>query len=65
MASKGTKQIIQQLIKYELDIRHVSDECKYKKDIITAERKHGLRQELIRGYDVILNNFFVEEKLFY
>lgn len=65
MPSKEIKQVICQLKNYDLDIRDVPDEIKHNKDIVAAERKYGLRQELKRGYDIIHNAFFVEEKIFY
>ena len=58
------KQIVIKLIKNKsicyidipLDLRD-------DKDIIEAERRTGMRVLASRGYDVILNNFFVEEEI--
>lgn len=65
MTKKEVKEIICQLKCYELSIKDVPEEVYYDKDIIAAERKFGLREELNRGFDVIHNFFFVEEKIFF
>lgn len=63
MTAKEIKQIIRRLKSHEMSIRDVPEEVRYDKNIVEAERKFGLRQELNRGYDVIHNFFFVEEKI--
>lgn len=64
MTNKEIKQIIRQLKSHEMSIRDVPEEVRHDKDIVAAERKFGLRKEFNRGFDVIHNFFFVEEKIF-
>lgn len=65
MTDKEIKQIIHQLKSYEMSIKDVPEEVRYDKKVVAAERKLGLRREFNRGFDVIHNFFFVEEKIFY
>ena len=62
---KDIKQLIEQLKKYEIRVQDVPEELRFNKDIITSERKYGLRKSGYRGYDVIILKFFVEELTFY
>lgn len=48
-----------------MSIKDVPEEVRHHKNILATERKLGLRKELNRGFDVIHNFFFVEEKIFY
>lgn len=65
MTKKEIKQIIHQLRSCEISINEVPEEVRYHEDIVAVERKLGLRKELHRGFDVINQSFFVEEKVFY
>lgn len=65
MTIKEIKQIIRQLESHEMSVMDVPEEVRYHKKIVTTERKLGLRKELNRGFDVIHNFFFVEEKIFF
>lgn len=64
MTDKDIKQIVRQLKSHEMSIKDVPEEVRHHKNILAAERKFGLRRELNRGFDVIHNFFFVEEKIF-
>ena len=63
MAKSEVKEIIKQLKKKEIGVFDVPKE--YEKDIqiVTFERKSGLRITGKRGFDIISNSFFVEEDL--
>lgn len=65
MTEKEIKQIIRQLKTYKLSIDDVPEEVAFDKEIIRAERKYRLRRTKNRGFDVINQNFFVEEEIFY
>ena len=65
MTEKEIKQIIRQLKSYKLSIEDVPEEVAFDKEIIRAERKYRLRRTKNRGFDVINQNFFVEEEMFY
>lgn len=65
MTEKEIKQIIRQLKTYKLSIDDVPEEVAFDKEIIRAERKYRLRRTKNRGFDVINQNFFVEEEMFY
>lgn len=56
--------IISKLENGELKVRNVPDELALESDIIRIERKLGLRKSGRRGFDVITQNFFVEEQWF-
>ena len=60
---KEVKKIISDLKKYKITIRDIPDEIKDDWDLIVAERRMGLRTIGRRGYDVIDDSFFVEEKI--
>ena len=59
------KRIIKELKSGELAVRSVPEEFALDTDIIRAERKLKLRKSGHRGFDVITQNFFVEEQWFY
>lgn len=59
------KQIIHQLETNEISIKDIPEELQYCSDILQVERELGLRKEFNRGFDIIHNFFFVEEKIFY
>ena len=63
--NKEIKDIIKRIEHEELSILDVPEELALNKDIICAERKCALRIEGNRGYDVINDNYFVEEEIFY
>ena len=60
-----TKKIIKKLKTGELEINSVPEELSHNIDILRAERKLGLRKSRDRGFDVIRQEFFVEEEWFY
>ena len=60
-----TKKIIKKLKTGELEINSVPEELSHNIDILRAERKLGLRKSRHRGFDVIRQEFFVEEEWFY
>lgn len=61
----GIKKIIKKLKTGELTINSVPEELSYDINILRAERRLGLRKSGHRGFDVIRQNFFVEEEWFY
>lgn len=67
IATKNTeiKKIIKKLKTGELTINSVPEELSKNIDILRAERKLGLRKSGHRGFDVIRQEFFVEEEWFY
>ncbi len=64
MQTKELKKIIRQLKTYKIHVQEVPEEFKNNIDIIRAERRYGLRKSGNRGFDVINQEFFVEE-IFY
>lgn len=59
------KKTIKKLKTGELTINSVPEELSKNIDILRAERKLGLRKSGHRGFDVIRQEFFVEEEWFY
>lgn len=59
------KRIICELKARELRIQDVPCELELNMDIIRTERNLGLRKSCHRGFDVIEQEFFVEEQWFY
>ena len=59
------KKIIEKLKIGELTLNSVPEELYRNIDILRAERKLGLRKSGHRGFDVIRQEFFVEEEWFY
>jgi len=59
------KEIVEKIINNNLTISEIPDCYKYDKEILKLERAYELRKSLHRGYDVILNCFFVEEIMKY
>ena len=60
---KEVKKIISDLNNKRITILDIPDKYKKEQDIVTVERRLGLRTVGRRGYDVIKNRFFVEEKI--
>ena len=65
MVESEIKKIIRQLKKNEISIFDVPEEYKNNIQLVTFERKSGLRITGKRGFDIISNSFFVEEELIY
>ena len=63
--SPEEKCIIKKLKSGEMEIRDVPEELALDINIVKAERKLGLRKSGHRGFDVIMQVFFVEEEWFY
>ena len=61
MAQSEIKKIIRQLKKKEIRVFDVSEEYENEIQIVTFERKAGLRITGKKGFDIISNTFFVEE----
>ena len=59
------KKIIEKLKTGELTLNSVPKELYRNIDILRAERKLGLRKSGHRGFDIIRQEFFVEEEWFY
>ena len=59
------KRIIKELQNGNLEINNVPEEFASKTDVVKVERKLGLRKSDYRGFDVIAQKFFVEEKWFH
>ena len=59
------KHIISQLEKAEICIRDIPEEYRDNNDIVSIERKNGLRKNYRCGYDVINGRFFAEESILY
>ena len=59
------KRIIKKLKAGDLTVNSVPEELSRNIDILRAERKLGLRKSGHRGFDVIRQEFFVEEEWFY
>ena len=59
------KRIIKKLKAGDLTVNSVPKELSRNIDILRAERKLGLRKSGHRGFDVIRQEFFVEEEWFY
>lgn len=65
MGKSEVKEIIRQLKKKEIKVSDVPKEYENDIQIVTFEREFGLRITGKRGFDIISNSFFVEEKLIY
>ena len=63
VAQSEIKQIIMQLKKKEIRVFDVPVEYENDIQIVTFERKAGLRVTGKKGFDIIANTFFVEETL--
>lgn len=61
--NKELSVIIKNIKKKNMDYQDIPLELKNNTDIIEIERKIGMRIFSNRGYDVILNRFFVEENI--
>lgn len=59
------RKIISSLRKKDINVLQVPQEFEYDPKILAFERKAGLRIVCRKGFDVIPNVFFVEEKLVY
>ena len=59
------KKIIKKLKAGDLTVNSVPEELSRNIDILRVERKLGLRKSGHRGFDVIRQEFFVEEEWFY
>ena len=59
------ENIIMKLEKNEISVLTIPQEYQNNLRIIQMERENGLRVTKVRGYDVIGNNFFVNEILFF
>ena len=64
IVKKDIRQLISRLEKKEICIHDIPQEYRDLSDIITTERKLGLRRITRCGYDVICNLFFIEEDVF-
>ena len=62
---KEVIQIISRLKNGEITIRDIPEELSDNTEIISTERKIGLRKNYRCGFDVINNRFFVEEDVIY
>ena len=58
------RQIIRKLKKKEIDIFEIPDELQNNIEIVSFERKYGMRKTRERGFDIISNSFFVNEDIF-
>ena len=65
MVKSEVKEIIRRLKKKEIRVFDVPEEYKNDIQLVTFERKAGLRITGKRGFDIISNSFFVEETLIY
>lgn len=63
MAKSEVKEIIRQLKKKEISVFDIPEEYENNIDLVTFERKSGLRITGKRGFDIISNTFFIEEEL--
>lgn len=63
MAKSEVKEIIRQLKKKEIIVFDIPKEYENDSQLVTFERKSGLRITGKRGFDIISNSFFVEEEL--
>ena len=63
MAQTVINKIIRQLKKKEITVFDVPEEYENDIQLVTFERKEGLRITGKRGFDIISNSFFVEETL--
>lgn len=57
------KKIIRQLKNTRLSIREIPIEFASDINILRVERELGIRKTILRGFDVINQEFFVEEEL--
>ena len=62
VAQSEIKQIIMQLKKKEIRVFDVPVEYENDIQIVTFERKAGLRVTGKKGFDIIANTFFVNER---
>ena len=65
MVKSEVKEIIRRLKKKEIQVFDVPEEYENDIQLVTFERKAGFRITGKRGFDIISNSFFVEEKLSY
>lgn len=65
MKDTDVKRIIKKLKKKELQVIDIPIEWQHDPKLIDYERKAGLRKAQRRGYDVIRDQFFVEEQFSY
>lgn len=63
--SQDVINIINELQSGELEVRNVPEEFALDLNVVKAERELGLRKSGHRGFDVIMQNFFVEEQWFH
>ena len=63
MEKSEVKEIIKRLKKKEIRVFDVPEEYENNIQLVTFERKSGLRITGKRGFDIISNAFFVEEEL--
>lgn len=63
MVQTEINKIIKQLKNNEIRVFDVPEEYKNDIQIVTFERKAGMRITDKRGFDIISNSFFVEELL--
>ena len=63
MESNSKKEIIDRIKKNKILYSAIPLELREDEDIIEAERKSGMRVFSNRGYDIIANNFFVDEEI--
>lgn len=63
MAKSEVKEIIRQLKNKKIKVFDVPEEYENDIQIVTFERKSGLRITGKRGFDITSNSFFVEEEL--
>ena len=63
--SQDVINIINELQSGELEVRNVPEEFALDLNVVKAERELGLRKSGHRGFDVITQNFFVEEQWFH
>ena len=61
--SKGIKTYIEGLKKGELNFYSIPEEHRNNLLIVRTERKLGIRRPIKKGFDIIQNNFFVEEDI--
>ena len=59
MAKSEVKEIIRQLKKKEIIVFDIPKEYENDSQLVTFERKSGLRITGKRGFDIISNSFFV------
>ena len=63
--NKNLEEIIADFKQRKLAISDIPEEYALNKEVVKTERKMGLRKSLNRGYDVLRQEFFVEELISY